>query len=103
LICSHISELISSRTWPAFSRAAITQAATEVRFEGVEQRVVQPRQRAGDAGGGQSEAAVQPFDRGRLDSGRPVEAEIHGDVDEARRVFRALEIAADPVERVSYA
>ena len=102
LICSHMSELISSRTCRAFSRAAVTQAATESRFDRVEHQRVDRAPPGSSARLGRRPAGARRTDaRNPSRRNRPaIEPEIEADVDQAGGVLRAFEVAADPIERV---
>jgi hypothetical protein len=57
LICSHIGELISSRTCRAFSRAAVTQAASEAAPSGASTGSASRRQMSAAV---TSDAAARP-------------------------------------------
>ena len=101
MISCHISELISSRTWRAFSRAVPMQAAIASRFarstcDAVER--VRPRRRGPRRR--RRQALEQPAPMARRVARRAIERQIEIDVDEPRDVLGALEIAARPVQAV---
>ncbi len=97
-----MSELISSRTWRAFSRAAVTHARTESRFERSNTRASTSAAGAvgASAARGSRNAVIEPAEIPPIRIRPAIESQVEAHIEQPRGVFRALQIAADPVQGV---
>ncbi len=97
-----MSELISSRTWRAFSRAAVTARSTESSLSTSKMRASTsvPGLDGGSGDPRHAQRREQTIEVPAIGVPLAIEAEIEADVHQPGRVLGPFEIAADPVERV---